>query len=113
MNLMNFIKIRVALAIVRIKGHSYHSNSLGLIWAWPVPIALLGPLIWGPQCRMSILRKVNLPCPMSPLRYPNVECRLLEMAHVVSLISIYMSLSSMSHVDFGGQHSVAVIASAS
>ena len=48
------------------------------------------------QCPMSL----NLPCPMSPLRYPNVACRFSEMVHVVSLIQIVMSLGSMSRVDF-------------
>ena len=48
------------------------------------------------QCPMSL----NLPCPMSPLRYPNVASQFKEMAHVVSVILFYMSLGSMSHVDF-------------
>ena len=48
------------------------------------------------QCPVSL----RLPCPVSPLRYPNVACRFLEMAHVVSFILISVSLGSMSHVDF-------------
>ena len=48
------------------------------------------------QCPMLL----NLPSPMSPLRYPNVACRFLEMANVVSLLLIIMSLGSMSHYEF-------------
>ena len=43
---------------------------------------------------------LNSPCYMSPLRHTSVACRFQEMAHVVSLILILMSLGSMSHFDF-------------
>ena len=72
-------------------------------------ISTRGPLMGGgggSQCRMSILRNVNVAYLSSmSFTFPSVTCRIYEtaMSHVANFILVIlpsMSLCPMSHVEF-------------
>ena len=69
----------------------------GAYFHWSVPSSLC---YLPTNLYTSVVDFIYVRPPVESALYPNVVCRFCEMAHVVSLILIFMSLGSMSHVDF-------------
>ena len=67
-------------------------------------IAIEGPLMGGPQCRMSILRYDNVACScrlFSPMSHAESKKRLCTVSlYFDSHVPCRMSLRPMSHVKF-------------
>ena len=66
------------------------------------PPPFLGPLMGGPQCRMSIFRKLNVSCLclLLPQCHLSNKYEKRGMSHVYFYPPCCMSLSPMSHVEF-------------